>query len=109
MFAAIQDLITNLANNNEAGITTATDSLKLADKHLNGQVAFYGTVQNRVQEATDLAGKFQTQHQTELSQLRDADIPALAVQLSQLQVQREASMAVEANVARMKNLFDFLA
>jgi flagellar hook-associated protein 3 FlgL len=109
VFAAMQALATALTNNDQPGIAAASDSLKTADTHLNGQLAFYGTVENRVQDATDLAQKFQTQQQTELSQVRDADIPTVATQLSQLQIEQQASMQVEATVSQMKNLFSFLA
>ena len=109
VFAAIQALQTALVNNDTAGITAASDSLKAADTHLNGQLAFYGTVENRVQDATTLAQKFQTQQETELNQVRDADIPTLAIEISQLQIQQQASMSVEANLAQQKNLFSFLA
>lgn len=109
VFAAVQDLQTALTNNDTAGIATASDSLKSADTYLNDQLAFYGEVENRVQEATDLAQKFQTQQQTQLSQLQDTDIPTAATELTQLQNQQQASMEVEANMAQMKNLFSFLA
>ena len=109
VFAAMQALQTALTNNDTAGIATASDSLKSADSYLNGQLSFYGDVENRVQGATALAQKFQTQQQTELSNLQDTDIPTTATEISQLQVQQQASMAVEANVAQMKNLFSFLA
>jgi flagellar hook-associated protein 3 FlgL len=108
-FAAINQLLTALNNNDQAGIAQASSALKSADTHVNGQLAFYGSVENRLQEATDLAQKFQTQQQSQLSTLRDADIPTLATQLSQLQVDQQASMSVEANVMQMKNLFSFLA
>jgi flagellin-like hook-associated protein FlgL len=44
-----------------------------------------------------------------LSGLQDTDIPTTATEIAQLQVQQQASMSVEANVAQMKNLFSFLA
>jgi len=109
VFAAMQALQTALTNNDTAGIATASDSLKSADSYLNDQLAFYGEVENRVQGATTLAQKFQTQQQTELSSLQDTDIPTTATVISRLQVQQQASMSVEANVAQMKNLFSFLA
>jgi flagellin-like hook-associated protein FlgL len=105
----MQTLETALTNNDTAGIATASDSLKSADTYLNDQLAFYGEVENRVQGATDLAQKFQVQQQTELSGLQDTDIPTTATEIAQLQVQQQASMSVEANVAQMKNLFSFLA
>jgi len=109
VFAAIQNLETALTNNDTAGITAAADSLQSASSYLNDQLAFYGEVENRVTEATDLAQKFQTQQQTELSNLQDTDVAATATELSQLQVQQEASMSAEANIQQMKNLFSYLA
>jgi flagellar hook-associated protein 3 FlgL len=109
VFAAVQNLETALTNNDTAGITAAADSLQSASSYLNDQLAFYGDVENRVQEATDLAQKFQTQQQTELSNLQDTNVAATATELSQLQVQQEASMSAEANIQQMKNLFSYLA
>jgi flagellar hook-associated protein 3 FlgL len=109
VFAAIQNLETALTNNDTAGITAASDSLQSASSYLNDQLAFYGEVENRVQEATGLAQKFQTQQQTELSNLQDTDVATTATELSQLQVQQEASMSAEANIEQMKNLFSYLA
>jgi flagellar hook-associated protein 3 FlgL len=109
VFAAMQALQTALTNNDATGITNATSSLKAADSYLNSQLAFYGDVENRVSEASSLAQKFQTQQQTELSNLQDTDIPTAATQLTQLQNEQDASMEVEANVAQMKNLFSMLA
>ena len=109
VFAAIQNLETAFTNNDTAGITAAADSLQSASSYLNDQLAFYGQVENRVQEATGLAQKFQTQQQTELSNLQDTDIPATATELSQLQVQQEAAMSAESNFEQMKNLFSYLA
>ena len=109
VFAAIQNLLTALNNNDTAGITTAAGDLQSAGTYLNQQLAFYGSVENRVQEASDLAQKFQTQLQTQLSQVQDTNIPAAATQLTQLQNQQQASMEVEANLMQMKSLFSFLA
>jgi flagellar hook-associated protein 3 FlgL len=108
-FAAIQNLMTALTNNDTAGISSALDSLQSASSYVNNQLQFYGEVEDRVTEATDLATKFQTQETTELSNLQDTDIPSTATELSQLQVQQQASMSVEANMEQMKNLFSYLA
>jgi flagellar hook-associated protein 3 FlgL len=108
-FAAIQDLVNALNNNDTAGIQSATDALQSASSYVNGQLQFYGDVENRVTEATSLAQKFQTQQQTELSNLQDTDIPSAATKLSELQVQQQASMEVESSVQQMKNLFSYLA
>jgi len=109
VFAAIQNLMTALNNNDTAGINTALDSLQAGSSYLNNQLQFYGEVENRVTEATSLATKFQTQQTTELSSLQETDIPTTATELSQLQVQQQASMSVESNLLQMKNLFNYLA
>ena len=109
VFAAVQNLETALTNNDTAGIASAETSLQSASSYLNDQLAFYGDVENRVTEATDLATKFQTQQTTELSNLQDTDIPTAATELSQLQVQQQAAMSVESSLEQMKNLFSYLA
>lgn len=109
VFTAVQNLQTALTNNDTAGVTSALDSLQSASSYLNDQLAFYGEVENRVTEATDLAQKFQTQQQTELSNVQDTDIPTTATEITQLETQQQASMDVEANVSQMKNLFSYLA
>lgn len=109
VFAAVQNLETALTNNDTAGIAAAEDSLQSASSYLNDQLAFYGEVENRITEATDLAQKFQTQEQTQLGNLQDTDVAATATELSQLQVQQQASMSAEANIEQMKNLFSYLA
>lgn len=109
VFAAVQNLETALTNNDTAGINSAVTSLQSASSYLNDQLAFYGEVENRVTEATSLAQKFQTQQQTQLSNLQDTDIPTAATELTQLQNQEQASMQVEASVEQMKNLFSYLA
>jgi flagellar hook-associated protein 3 FlgL len=109
VFAAIQNLETALTNNDTAGVQAAATSLQSASSYLNDQLAFYGEVEDRVTEATSLAQKFQTQQQTELSNLQDTDIPTAATELTQLQNQEQASMSVEANLLQMKNLFSYLA
>jgi len=109
VFAAVQNLATALTNNDTAGISSALDSLQSASSYLNNQLEFYGGVENRVQEATDLAQKFQTQEQTELGSLQDTDIPTAATELTQLQTQEQASLTVESNIEQQKNLFSYLA
>jgi len=112
VFAAVNSLITALNDptaNAQNEVLAAASSLKAADTYLNSQLAFYGDVENRVQSGIDLAQKFLTQQQTQLSGVRDADIAALSVQLNQEQVQEQASMSAEASIQQIKNLFSYLA
>jgi flagellar hook-associated protein 3 FlgL len=108
VFAAVNSLLTALNNNDQAGITQASSALQSADTYLNQQLAFYGDAENRIAAATDLAQKFQTQQQAQLSDLRDADIPSVATQLSQAQLDQQAALSAEANIEQGRNLFSYL-
>lgn len=108
VFAAINSLLTSLNNNDTAGIQQAASSLSSADTYLNQQLSFYGAAEDRVSAATSLAQKFQTQMQSDLGNLQDANIPAVALQLSQAQTQQEAALSAEAQIEQNKNLFSYL-
>ncbi len=108
VFAAVNNLLTSLQNNDTVGITQASTDLQTADGYLNDQLAFYGAAENRVAAATDLAQKFQTQQTSELSQLRDADIPTVAIQLNQAQLDQQAAISAEAKISQNRNLFSYL-
>jgi flagellar hook-associated protein 3 FlgL len=107
-FAAINDLLIALQNNDEPGIANATTELQAAGTYVNQKLAFYGDAENRVSDATSLAEKFQTQMTTDLSDVQDTDIPSAAVTLNQEQVQLQAATSAEANVLQMKNIFDYI-
>jgi flagellar hook-associated protein 3 FlgL len=108
VFAAINSLLTALNNNDQAGIGQASSALQSADTYLNRQLAFYGEAEDRIAAATGLAQKFQTQQQEQLSDLRDADIPSVALQLSQAQLDQQAALSAEANIEQSRNLFSYL-
>jgi flagellar hook-associated protein 3 FlgL len=109
VFVAVNSLLTALQTNNSAGVTNALGLLNSADAYLNQQLAFYGATENRVTAATNLAQSTQTQEQGDLSQLRDADIPTLAAQLTSEQTQQQAALSVESGILQMKNIFSYLA
>jgi flagellar hook-associated protein 3 FlgL len=108
-FAAINSLLTALNNNDTAGITAASTSLQSAGDYLNGQLAFYGEAENRVTDATSLAQKFLTQEQASLGDVKDVNVPAVALSLTQAQTQEQAALSVEAKVQQMPTLFSLLA
>ena len=59
-----------------ADITQAVSALQTASNYVNDQTGFYGAAENNITSALDLAQKFQTQDQTQLSGLEDADAAA---------------------------------
>jgi len=108
VFAAVNSLITALQNNDQPGVVQAVADLQSADQYLNTQVEFYGQAEINVQNATDLAQKFQTQEQSNLSQLRDANVASLAVQLNQDQVQSQAALSAESQILKSPDLFGYI-
>jgi len=108
VFAAVNSLLLGLQTNNQAAIISAVNSLQLAGNYLDAQQSFYGSVQNRLQNAQTLASQQSVQLQTQLSQTQDADIAQVAVELTQKQTQLQAAMAAEAQLPRT-SLFNFLA
>ena len=107
-FAAVNDLLTALQNNDQAGIATAANELQSANDYVNQQLTFYGAAENRISDATTLAQKFQTQMTSDLGALQDTDIPTAAA-LSQEQLQMQAATSAEASILQMKSIFYYLA
>jgi flagellar hook-associated protein 3 FlgL len=108
VFNAVNSLLLALQSNNPAAITNSITSLQSAGDHLNTQLAFYGSVQNRVQDAQTLASQQSVQLQTQLSQTQDADITQVALQLTQAQTHLQAAVAAE-NLLKPTSLFNYLA
>ncbi len=108
VFAAVNSLLVSLQNNDQAGVATAGSSIQTASGYLNTQLAFYGSVQDRIQTAQSSASQQNLQLQTQLGQTQDADIAQVAVQLQQEQTQLQASLTAEGQLPRT-SLFNFLA
>lgn len=107
VFAALSSLETALAGGNTQDIADAVNSVQTASAFLNQQDAFYGQTENRIQDAQAFATNQDTQLQTEIGGIEDADIPSAALQLSQTQMQLQASFEMEAQMPH-KTLFDYL-
>jgi len=106
-FAALNNLQLALASGDSASISTALGDVQSASTFLNQQLAFYGTAQNRITSALDLAQKFQLQDQTNLSNLQDTNAPAVALQLTQDSTDLSAAMSAQARMPTT-SLFDYL-
>jgi len=88
-------------------ITNALAELSQASDQLNQHLAFYGTVQNRVSDATDAAQTLEVGQRTQLSSLTDADITTDAIELTQANTQRDAALSARAKLPT-NSLFDYL-
>jgi len=107
IFAAVNNLRIALANNDQAGITNALSSLQLGQSHLSESLQFYGGVQDQLQNASDVASKFQLQYQTALSSETDTNMATAAVALTQEQTAMEAALQSNASMPKT-TLFDLI-
>jgi flagellin-like hook-associated protein FlgL len=107
VFAALNSLYTALQANDTTAIADSVDSVQQASTHLNASLAFYGTVQNRIQVGVNYAGTYGTQLQTQIGQLADTDIPSAAMELTQATTQLQAGFQMEAHIPHT-SLFNYL-
>lgn len=107
IFLALNNLRIALANNDQTGITNALSSLQLGQTHLSESLQFYGGVQDQLQNASDVASKFQLQYQSSLSSLTDTNMATAAVALTQEQTAMEAALQSNASMPKT-TLFDLL-
>jgi len=107
VFASLNSLRLALIANDTAQINDAVNSVQLAATHLNTSQAFYGSVQSRIQDATNYGDNYDLQLKTELSQKEDADVTAAAMTLSQGTLQLQAAFQMQAKMPHT-SLFDYL-
>lgn len=108
VFAAINNLRTALSKNDDALIQSEVNGLAKASEYLNQQLAFYGTTQGKISEATDYGSTLATQLQTQIGNLQDADMTGAIQEFTQEQIQQQAALESRAQMPRT-TLFDYLA
>lgn len=108
VFVSINNLRQALLNNDVTGTLSAVGDVQTAGGYLNQELAFYGTVQDRVASALDFGQNYQTQLQTQLSGIQDADETQDITELTQAQTQLQAALVSRAQLPQ-KSLFDYLA
>jgi len=108
VFESISGLQQALLNNNSAGISSALANVQTSDTYLNQQLAFYGTVQDRVTSGLNFSQNYETQLQTQLSGIQDADETTSITDLTLAQTQLQAALESRAQIPN-KSLFDYLA
>ena len=107
IFSSINNLRLALLNNDQAAIDAALPNVMSAGTYINQQLAFYGTAQNRVTSETDFAKNYETQLQTQLSGIQDADLAQAITEMQQAQTQETAALASRAQLPRT-SLFNYL-
>lgn len=107
-FAAIHGLRTAIDAGDTAAIEASMAKLKAAHEYLNRQFSFYGSLQNRVSSSISLGQQTEVRMRSELSQIRDTDVAAAALQLAQIQTNIEAALRAQGSSTPAPNLFDYL-
>ena len=108
VFVSINNLQQALLNNDTDATLSAVGDVQSAGAFLNQQLAYYGAAQNRIASALDFGQTYQTQLQTQLSGIEDADETQDITELTQAQTQLQAALVSRAQLPRT-SLFDFLA
>jgi len=107
VFVSINNLRQALLDGDSTGIASALGDVQSADTYLNQQLAGYGAIQDRVQSGLKFAQNYQTQLQTQLSGIEDADAAAAATEMTQSQTQLQAALESRAQMPNT-SLFNFL-
>jgi flagellar hook-associated protein 3 FlgL len=107
VFNALNTLYQALQNNDTTGITNAIPLLKSASAQLNTSEAFYGNLEDRIQNATSFANNYNVQLQTQISQTEDADITSAATELTQGNTQLQAAFEMQGQMPH-SSLFNYL-
>ncbi len=107
VFQSINNLRLALRDNDCDAIEASLVQMRTAAEHLNNELAFYGTVQNRVLEATDFAHKQELRLKTRISEVEDADMTETILELNQARYQQDVALASKAKLKKV-SLFDYI-
>ncbi len=107
IFTSIDAIRVALQSNDQAAIDAALPNLDTAGVYLNQQHAFYGAVQNQVNDGITYADKDQIRIEAKISSIEDADATAAALDLNQSILQQNAALQSRGKLPRT-SLFDYL-
>jgi flagellar hook-associated protein 3 FlgL len=104
---ALQQALAGATGSDTSGIQAVAANLQAASVQLNTAQGFYGNVEDRIQAAQTYAANQNTQLQTQIGNIQDADVASAALQLSQYQTQLTAAFQAQAEIPT-KTLFDYM-
>lgn len=107
VFAAVSGLRTALEANDAEGIETALVSLRGASAHVNTQLGFYSSVENRISAAITDANKLELRLSSALSECADADLVKSIVEAQMVQMHQSAAMQMQGMIPN-RSLFEYL-
>jgi flagellin-like hook-associated protein FlgL len=89
-------------------VQSALQDLQQASTHLNDMQSFYGVVEDRIQAATTYSSSRDTELETQVGSIQDADATSDAMLLSQANTQLQAAFQAEAQIPK-STLFNYLS
>jgi len=108
VFAALNNLNNALQSNSIASVKSALNNLQQASTRLNDMQSFYGVVEDRIQSATTYSSSRDTELETQIGSIQDADVTSDAMLLSQANTQLQAAFQAEAQIPK-STLFNYLS
>jgi flagellar hook-associated protein 3 FlgL len=109
VFTSINNLRQALLNNGSASsVSSALADVQTAGSYLNQQLAFYGNVQDQLTSSTNDVKTNETNLQSQISGIQDADEAAAITQLTEGQTAQQAALVSRAQLPKT-TLFDYLA
>jgi flagellar hook-associated protein 3 FlgL len=105
---ALQLACSSTSGTDTSGIQATISNLQAASAQLNSAQGFYGNVEDRIQAAQTSASSQNTQLQTQVGSMQDADVASEALQLSQDNTQLSAAFQAQAQMPT-KTLFDYMS
>jgi flagellar hook-associated protein 3 FlgL len=109
VFTSINNLRQVLLNHGSAAsVSSALADVQTAGAYLNQQLAFYGNVQDQLASSTNVVKNNETNLQSQISGIQDADEAAAITQLTEGQTAQQAALVSRAQLPKT-TLFDYLA
>jgi flagellar hook-associated protein 3 FlgL len=108
VFTSINNLRLALLNNSGAtAVSSALADVQTAGAYLNQQLAFYGNVQDQLTSSTNDVKNNETNLQSQISGIQDADEVAAITELTEGQTAQQAALVSRAQLPK-STLFDYL-
>jgi flagellar hook-associated protein 3 FlgL len=106
-FAAVNNLRTALLANDEAAIQSAVVDIGASLEHLNEQLAYYGSAQNQVAQATSVTEKKLLSLRMQIADTEGADLAQSILELQEAATHRQAALQSKAQEDR-RTVLDFI-
>lgn len=104
---SLTSLYNDLTSNNVSALSTDSTNIQTASNYLDAQQAQYGDFQDQVSNALTYQGQLDTQLQSQMSSLQDADVVSAATTLQQDETEEQAALQAQASLPT-KTLFDYI-